>query len=84
VSRKIYVGNLPNSATETRLAAKFAQHGTVVDVKLITDRRTGQSLGYAFIEMETPTDADRVIAAFNGQTYDGWPLTVRTATPNRR
>jgi RNA recognition motif-containing protein len=84
MSRKVYVGNLPSSATESRLTTKFAEHGNVVRVKLVTDRHTGQSLGYAFIEMETSTEADRIIATFDGQTYDGWPLTVRSATPNRR
>jgi RNA recognition motif-containing protein len=84
MSRKVYVGNLPQSATEARLSSKFSEHGNVVGVKLITDRGTGRSLGYAFIEMGTSADAKRAIAELDGRDYDGWQISVRTATPNRR
>ena len=84
MSRKLYVGNLPPSATESKLSTKFSEHGNVVGVKLITDRITGLSLGYAFVEMETPAQATRVITTLDGQPYDGWRVTVRTATPQRK
>jgi RNA recognition motif-containing protein len=84
VSRKIYIGNLPPSATESRLSSKFSAHGNVVGVKLITDRVTGLSLGYAFVEMETPAQANLAIAQLDGQPYDGWRVTCRTATPQRK
>jgi RNA recognition motif-containing protein len=84
VSRKLYIGNLPPSATESRLSTKFGEHGNVVGVKLITDRITGLSLGYAFVEMETPAEATQAITKLNGEPYDGWRVTVRTATPQRK
>jgi cold-inducible RNA-binding protein len=83
MSRKVYVGNLPRSATETTLSNFLGEHGKVARVKMMTDRGTGQSLGYAFVEMETPSEAKRVIAALDGASYDGRELTVRTSTPNR-
>jgi RNA recognition motif-containing protein len=83
VSREVYVGNLPLSATEAILSSKFSEHGKVSRVRLITDRITGRSLGYAFVEMATPTEARRVIAELDGKSYDGWELTVRTATSSR-
>jgi nucleolin len=83
VSRKVYVGNLPGSATEATLSSKFSEHGKVNDVKVIIDHGTGRSLGYAFVEMATKADALRVIAELDGKAYDGWELTVRSATPNR-
>jgi RNA recognition motif-containing protein len=84
VSRNVYVGNLPASATEVALSNLFGEHGKVARVKMITDRGTGRSLGYAFVEMATPTEGARVIEALDGTAYDGWELTVRTATTNRR
>jgi RNA recognition motif-containing protein len=84
VSRKLYIGNLPPSATESRLSTKFSELGNVVGVKLITDRITGLSLGYAFVEMETPAQATHAITELDGQPYDGWRVTVRTATPQRK
>jgi RNA recognition motif-containing protein len=83
MNRKVYVGNLPDSATETRLSDKFSEYGKVAGVRLITDHGTGRSLGYAFVEMATPAAAKRLIAELDGESYDGWELTVRTATPNR-
>jgi RNA recognition motif-containing protein len=84
VSRKLYIGNLPPSATESRLSKKFSEHGSVVGVKLITNRITGLSLGYAFVEMETPAQATDAITKLDGEPYDGWRVTVRTATPQRK
>ncbi len=83
MGRKVYVGNLPVSATEAALSNLVGEHGKVERVKMITDHGTGRSLGYAFVEMATAGDAKRVIEELDGTAYDGWALTVRTATPNR-
>lgn len=83
MSRKIYVGNLPDSANEIELSGKFAEHGKVLGVKMIADRGTGRSLGYAFVEMSTAAEAQCAIDELDGQIYDGWQLTVRSSTPLR-
>jgi len=82
-ARQVYVGNLPPSATETTLSCQFSEHGKVLDVRLMMDRLTGLSLGYAFVEMATPADAKRVIAELDCKAYDDREITVRAATPNR-
>jgi RNA recognition motif-containing protein len=74
---------LPLSVTESQLSSKFFEHGDVVSVRVITDHRTGRSLGYGFVEMATRADADRVMKELDGQAYDGRQLTVRAAIPNR-
>jgi len=83
MSGKLYVGNLPASATEVTLAAKFSEHGKVFGVKLITDHGTGRSLGYAFVDMATAAQAKQVIEALDGERYDGRDLIVRTANSRR-
>jgi RNA recognition motif-containing protein len=83
MSKKVYVGNLPASATETALSNLLGEHGKVARVRMITDRGTGQDLGYAFVEMATPDEARRVIEALDGTSYDDRELTVRTAIANR-
>ena len=83
MSREVYVGNLSDSATEITVSQKFSEFGKVSGVKLITDRVTGSSLGYAFVKMATKADAMRVIEELNGRRYDGAELTVRAATPPR-
>ena len=83
MSRKIYIGNLPDAATENALSKLLSGHGSVARIKMGLDRGTGRSLGYAFVEMTTADDAARVIAALDGTLYQGWTLTVRTATPKR-
>lgn len=72
---KIYVGNLPFSATETAVRDLFAQHGTVESVALITDRDTGQPRGFGFVEMPR-LDAARAIQNLNGHDMSGRPLKV--------
>ncbi len=71
---KLYVGNLPFSATEQDLSDKFAACGTVESVKLITDRGTGQSRGFGFIEMASEADAHAAIDILNGSDYEGRPM----------
>ena len=78
---KLYVGGLPYSATEPQLQELFAQHGTVESARLITDKFTGQSRGFGFVEMSTPEEATAAIAAVNGTQMDGRTLTVNEAKP---
>ena len=80
---KIYVGNLPFTATETAVRDLFAQHGTVESVALITDRDTGQPRGFGFVEMPRP-DAARAIQNLNGQDMGGRPLKVNEAQDKPR
>jgi len=78
--KKIYVGNLPFSATEDELRRVFSEHGTVESVSVITDRATGQPRGFAFVEM-APADADKAIRSLNGQDMGGRSLNVNEARP---
>jgi RNA recognition motif-containing protein len=80
---KIYVGNLPFSATEDAVRTLFAQHGTVESVALINDRETGQPRGFGFVEMPRP-DAARAIQSLNGQDMGGRPLKVNEAQDKPR
>ncbi len=83
MAKKLYVGNLPFSATEEQLEQLFGTHGSVTSVKLIRDRETGRSRGFAFVEMEEPgaTDAMR---ALDGKPMDGRPLKVNEAQERER
>jgi len=81
MGRKLYVGNLPYSATENALSDKFAEFGTVESAKLITDRDTGQSKGFGFIEMASDAEAQAAIDKLNGTDYDGRPMKVNEAKP---
>ena len=78
---KIYVGNLSFSTTEETLRECFSQHGQVESVSIITDRQTGRSRGFGFIEMPDETEARAAIEALNGQDYEGRALTVNEARP---
>ena len=79
MGRKLYVGNLPDSATEQDLSDKFAAFGTVKSVKLITDRGTGRSRGFGFIEMASDAEAHAAIDSLNGSDYEGRPMKVNEA-----
>lgn len=81
MGKKLYVGNLPFSASEQALADTFSECGTVDSVKIITDRDTGRSKGFGFIEMSTDDEAQKAISKFNGQDYEGRALTVNEAKP---
>jgi RNA recognition motif-containing protein len=81
MGKKLYVGNLPFSATEQALSEAFAQCGTVESSKIITDRDSGRSKGFGFIEMSTDAEAQAAIQKFNGADYDGRPMTVNEAKP---
>lgn len=80
---KIYVGNLPFSATEDAVRTLFAQHGPVDSVAVVMDRDTGRPRGFAFVEMAR-ADAARAIQKLNGQDMDGRPLKVNEAQDKPR
>lgn len=81
MGKKLYVGNLPFSATEQVLADSFAECGTVDSVRIITDRETGRSKGFGFVEMGTDEEAATAITKFNGAMYEGRAMTVSEAKP---
>jgi RNA recognition motif-containing protein len=84
MGRKLYIGNLPYSVTEEHLAAKFAECGRVESAKLITDRQTGQSKGFGFVEMSSDSEAQAAIDKFNGTNLDGRPMRVNEAKPQEK
>jgi RNA recognition motif-containing protein len=81
MSRKLYVGNLPYSVTENALSSKFAEFGTVESINLITDRDTGRSKGFGFVEMGSEAEAKAAIAGLNSVDYDGRAMSVNEAKP---
>jgi RNA recognition motif-containing protein len=78
---KIYVGGLPYSATEQQLSDLFAAHGSVASARIITDKFTGQSRGFGFVEMASDQEAQTAIGALNGSEFGGRTLTVNEARP---
>lgn len=81
MGKKLYVGNLPFSATDQILNDTFSQCGTVESSKIIMDRDTGRSKGFGFVEMSTEAEALDAISKFNGADYDGRAMTVNEAKP---
>lgn len=81
MGRKLYVGNLPFSATNESLSDAFANCGTVDSAKIIMDRDTGRSKGFGFVEMSTDAEAQAAIDKLNGSDWEGRPLTVNEAKP---
>ena len=81
MSSKLYVGGLPYSATVSELTDLFAAHGTVESVNVITDKFTGQSRGFGFVEMATKEEAEAAITALNSTEMGGRTLTVNEAKP---
>jgi len=84
VGKKLYVGNLPDSATEQDLADKFAAYGTVKSVKLITDRYSSRGKVFCFIEMMSEAEAHAAIDSLNGTDYEGRSMKVNEARTLRR
>jgi RNA recognition motif-containing protein len=80
---KLYVGNLPFTATDESVRTLFSHHGTVEKVSLITDRETGRPRGFGFVEMPN-ADASRAMQALNGADFDGRPLKVNEAQDRER
>jgi RNA recognition motif-containing protein len=81
MGKKLYVGNLPYSATDDSLHSQFAEFGAVSSAKIITDRETGRSKGFGFVEMESDSDADAAIEKLNGAQMDGRAINVSEARP---
>src|SRR3974390_2561005 len=79
--KNIFVGNLNFNATEEAVLYLFERYGAVNSARIMTDRDTGRSRGFAFVEMENETEADQAISALNGYTMDGRALNVNEARP---
>jgi len=80
---KLYVGNLPFTATEDAVRTLFTPHGTVEKISLISDRDTGRPRGFGFVEMSN-ADASRAMQALNGQDFEGRPLKINEAQDKPR
>jgi RNA recognition motif-containing protein len=81
MAKNIYVGNLTWECTADDLLALFQEHGSVARAQVITDRETGRSRGFGFVEMDNDAEAQKAIDALNGADYRGRPLTVNEARP---
>ena len=81
MATNIYVGNLPWQTTQDDLYQLFAQYGQVVKAQIISDRETGRSRGFGFVEMANENEANAAIDALNEQQFNGRPLTVNIAKP---
>tara|TARA_B110001454_G_C12723340_1_gene436790 strand:+ start:8104 stop:8388 length:285 start_codon:yes stop_codon:yes gene_type:complete len=81
MSKKLYVGNLSFSVDDQALADAFSQFGTVESAKVITDRDTGRSKGFAFVEMSSATEAQNSIAKLHGSQFEGRAMNVSEAKP---
>lgn len=79
--KNLYVGNLPHSTTEAELRNLFQAHGEVEKVSMVTDRETGRSRGFAFVEMTNAGEAEKAIAALNGTELGGRALKINEAKP---
>ena len=79
--KNLYVGNLPHSTTEAELRNVFEPHGAVERVSIVTDKETGRSRGFAFVEMTNPGEADKAIAALDGSELGGRALKINEAKP---
>lgn len=80
---KLYIGNLSYQATSEELGQLFAQAGTVTNATVITDRVSGQSRGFGFVEMGSPEEAQKAIEMFNGKDLQGRNLIVNIARPQK-
>ena len=81
MGKKLYVGNLGYSVTDTDLQQMFAPHGTIESAQVIMDRDSGRSKGFGFVELSSDSEAQAAIAALNGQDHGGRALTVNEAKP---
>ena len=80
---KLYVGNLNYSVVEEKLQELFSQHGSVVSVRIITDKFTGRSKGFGFVEMGSDEEAEKATAALNGIEFEGRTIVVSEARPQQ-
>jgi cold-inducible RNA-binding protein len=81
MASKLYVGGLSYSTTSEGLRTLFAQYGTVESAAVVSDRDSGQSRGFGFVEMSTQPEAQEAIAKLDGQSFEGRPLKVNVANP---
>ncbi len=81
MGKKLYVGNLSYDVDSSELQQLFSQHGTVTSAEVVSDRMTGRSRGFGFVEMGSDDEAQAAIAALNGQQHGGRALTVNEAKP---
>ncbi|OGL42444.1 MAG: RNA-binding protein [Candidatus Schekmanbacteria bacterium RBG_13_48_7] len=79
MSQKLYVGGLSFSTTDNQLEELFSSHGTIESAKVITDRYTGKSRGFGFVELSSPSEAKKAIDALNNTEFDGRTITVNEA-----
>jgi len=84
MSSKIYVGGLPYATTDAQLQDLFSTHGAVESARVITDKFTGRSRGFGFVEMANSDEAQKAIQALNGTDFEGRNLTVNEARPQER
>ena len=84
MNQKLYVGNLSYSTTDQELQELFAQHGTVQSANVVTDRYTGRSRGFGFVEMGSGEEAQQAIEALNGTDFQGRNLVVNEARPKEK
>ena len=82
MARTLYVGNLPWSITEEELLQAFQPHARVISARVITDRETGRSRGFGFVEVQDE-DAEKAVEAMNGQTLGGRDIVVNEARPRQ-
>lgn len=83
MAKKLYVGNLPYQTTEDDLSQAFGAHGAVASTAIITDKFSGRSKGFGFVEMANDDDAQKAIDALNGTDFGGRNIVVNEARPPR-
>jgi cold-inducible RNA-binding protein len=83
MGKKLYVGNLSYDVSSSDLETLLSAHGTVLSAEVISDRSTGRSKGFGFVEMDSESEAQAAIAALNGQDHGGRALTVNEAKPRQ-
>ena len=81
MAKRLFIGNLPYSATEQQLTEIFSEAGKVESATIITNRQTGRSKGFGFVEMSSDAEADKAVSKLNGYSFDGRSLVVSEARP---
>ncbi len=81
MATRLFVGNLPYSATDQSLGEKFSSAGSVISANVIMDRMSGRSKGFGFVEMSSEDEAKKAVETLNGTDYDGRPMVVNEARP---
>ena len=84
MNKKLYVGGLPYTTTDAQLEELFSRHGTLESARVITDRESGKSRGFGFVEFNSPSEAEQAIAALNGTELEGRKITVNEARQSQQ